>query len=82
VEGQAAYSLASEAIAFSAARDFPHWVAMGMQMQGVALAELGQWQEGLTRLKEGHVAYLATGAVLAREWRVAQIAKIQGKEDT
>jgi hypothetical protein len=78
-EGQAAYTLAGEAIAFSAARDFPHWVAMGMQMQGVALAELGQWQEGLTRLKEGHAAYLATGAVLAREWRVAQIAKIHGQ---
>jgi len=48
-------------------------------MRGLALAELGQWQEALTSQKEGHAAYAATGAVLGREWSVAQIARAYGQ---
>ncbi|HXG20603.1 MAG TPA: adenylate/guanylate cyclase domain-containing protein, partial [Methylomirabilota bacterium] len=81
-EGRAACAFADEAIAFSAARDFPHWVAMGTMMRGIALGELGQWQEGVTVLKQGNEAYWATGAVLGREWAISQVAKLhaQGRQ--
>ncbi len=63
-EGQAACTLAEEAIALSTAQDFPHWLAMALQRRGDALIELGQWEEGTTQLQQGREAYRATGAVL------------------
>jgi tetratricopeptide (TPR) repeat protein len=63
-EGQAALTLAEEAIALSTAQDFPQWLAVGLYMRGLALIELGQWEEGTAQLRQGLEAYRATGAVL------------------
>jgi len=63
-KGQAALTLAEEAIALSTAQDFPHWLAIGLYMRGLALIELGQWEEGTAQLRQGLEAYRATGAVL------------------
>jgi class 3 adenylate cyclase/tetratricopeptide (TPR) repeat protein len=61
-EGREAYALADEAIAFATQREFPHWIAMGLQRRGEALRLLGQWDEGTKQLRQGHEGYRATGA--------------------
>jgi tetratricopeptide (TPR) repeat protein len=61
-EGQEAYALADEAIAFSTEREFPHWIAMGLQRRGEALRLLGRWEEGTEQLRQGQEGYRATGA--------------------
>jgi tetratricopeptide (TPR) repeat protein len=63
-EGQAARTLAEEAIALATAQEFPHWLAIGQCVRGQALIELGQWEEGTAQLQQGIEAYRATGAVL------------------
>jgi tetratricopeptide (TPR) repeat protein len=78
-EGQAARTLADEAIAFSTAQDFPHWLAMGLQRRGEALIELGQWEEGTAQLQQGIEAYRATGAVLGtRGHNLAELGRGYG----
>jgi class 3 adenylate cyclase/tetratricopeptide (TPR) repeat protein len=78
-EGQAAYTLADEAIALSITQDFPHWLAMGLEMRGKALIELGQWEEGTAQLQQGIEAYRATGSVLGtRGGNFAELARGHG----
>jgi predicted ATPase len=74
-EGQRAYELADEAIAFATQHEFPHWVAMGLQMRGIALARLGQWEEGMRQLRQGVEAYQATGAIGGRDWALPELAR-------
>jgi class 3 adenylate cyclase/tetratricopeptide (TPR) repeat protein len=75
-EGQAAYALADEAMTLSAAQDFPHWLAMGLQMRGQALIELGQREEGIAQLQRGIEAYRATGALIGtRGCNVVELAR-------
>jgi predicted ATPase len=74
-EGQIAYELADEVIAFATQHEFPHWVAMGLQMRGNALARLGQWDEGMQQLREGVEAYQATGAIGGRDWALPELAR-------
>src|SRR5262249_35785058 len=78
-EGQAACALADEASTFSFTQDFPHWMAMGTMMRGWALAELRQWQEGISLMQQGIAGYWATGARLGRACWVAQVAKTLGQ---
>src|SRR5262245_5269582 len=81
-EGQVACTLADEAIALATAQDFPHWVAMGLQMRGQALLELGQCEEGTSQLQRGFEAYQATGALLGtRGWNVAELARGYADQD-
>ena len=78
-EGQAACTLADEAIALSTTQEFPHWLAMGQWMRGQALVELEQWEEGTAQLQQGLEAYRATGAMLStRESGLAELAKGYG----
>jgi tetratricopeptide (TPR) repeat protein len=74
-EGQTAYELADEVIAFSTQHEFPHWVAMGLQMRGNALARLDQWEEGMRQLRQGVEAYQATGAIGGRDWELPELAR-------
>ena len=74
-EGQIAYELADEVIAFSTQHEFPHWIAMGLQMRGNALARLGQWEEGMQQLRQGVEAYQATGAIGGRDWALPELAR-------
>ena len=75
MKGKAAYELADEVIAFSTQHEFPHWVAMGLQMRGNALARLGQWEEGMQQLRQGVEAYQATGAIGGRDWALPELAR-------
>jgi predicted ATPase len=78
-EGQAACTLAEEAIALSTLQEFPHWLAMGRWMRGQALVELGQWEEGTAQLQQGLEAYRATGAVIGvRGCGRAELARAYG----
>ena len=61
-EGRESYALADEAIAFSTEREFPHWVAMGLQRRGEALRLQGKWDDGTEQLRQGQEGYRATGA--------------------
>jgi class 3 adenylate cyclase/tetratricopeptide (TPR) repeat protein len=61
-EGREAYALADEAVVFSTEREFPHWIAMGLQRRGEALRLLGRWDEGTEQLRRGQEGYRATGA--------------------
>jgi len=74
-EGQRAYELADEVIAFATQHEFPHWVAMGLSMRGNALARLSQWEEGMHQLRQGMEAYEATGALGARTWALPELAR-------
>jgi predicted ATPase len=74
-EGQAAYELADEVIAFATQHEFPHWVAIGFQMRGNALVQLGQWEEGMKQLRWGVDAYQATGALVGRDWELTELAR-------
>jgi class 3 adenylate cyclase/tetratricopeptide (TPR) repeat protein len=61
-EGREAYALADEAVVFSTQREFPHWIAMGLQRRGEALRLLNHWEEGTNQLRQGLEGYRATGA--------------------
>jgi predicted ATPase len=61
-EGKAGYELAEEAITFATKQELPHWIAMGKNMRGKALVELGRWEAAVAQIKEGSEAYRATGA--------------------
>ena len=45
---------------------FPLWLALGTILQGWALAEQGQGEEGIAQIRQGLAAYRATGAELTR----------------
>ncbi len=52
---------------------------MGTILQGWALAEQGQGEEGITQMRQGLAAYQATGAEIARPYFLALLAEAYGK---
>ena len=73
-----AVDYADEAITLSAAQDFPHWLAMGLQRRGEALIELEQGKEGIAQIQQGLVACQSTGAQIARSRYLAMLAEAYG----
>src|SRR5262249_30751347 len=66
---------AEAAITLSADQEVPFWLAQGTCLQGWALAEQGQREEGVTRMRQGLSIYQATGAELGRPyWLVLPVA--------
>jgi len=45
-------------------QEFPQQLAQATPLQGWALAESGQWEEGITQIHQGLAAYRATGATI------------------
>jgi TOMM system kinase/cyclase fusion protein len=78
-EVQAAQRRAEELIVLSREQGFPVWLALGTAMQGWALAEQGQGEEGLAKLRQGITAYGATGAEMGQPQRLALLAEAHGK---
>ncbi|MBI3800143.1 MAG: AAA family ATPase, partial [Deltaproteobacteria bacterium] len=71
---------AAAAVTLSAEQDFPFWLAQGTCLQGWALAEQGQREEGMAQMHRGLSIYQATGAELGRPyWLVLPVAT-QGQE--
>src|SRR5207249_927920 len=75
---QAAQEQAETAVAFCIEQEFPFWLAWGTILQGWALAERGQGEEGITRLLQGLAAYQATGAEVVRPYFLALLAEAYG----
>jgi predicted ATPase len=55
---------AEAAVALATEQGFPLWAAGGTSVRGWALAMQGQGEEGIAQIRQGIVAYRATGAVL------------------
>jgi class 3 adenylate cyclase/predicted ATPase len=60
----AVHEQAEDAIALSTERGFPLWTAMGTILRGWALAMQGQDEEGMAQVRQGIIAFRATGAAL------------------
>ena len=61
-EGQAAREWAEALITLATEHEFAHWLGWGTMSLGWALAEQGQLEEGIARLKEGLATFRATGS--------------------
>src|SRR5262249_25953866 len=69
---------AEAAIRLAKEQGFPFWVSWGSVLRGWALAHQGQAQEGIEQLRQGFIAFHATGAELGRPHWLALLAEAQG----
>jgi predicted ATPase/DNA-binding winged helix-turn-helix (wHTH) protein len=70
-EGQAAKEQGEAVMALSDEQGFSQWLAQGTIVWGAALAEQGQEEEGMVRIRQGLAAHQAMGAGL---WRPCYLA--------
>jgi predicted ATPase len=76
---QAAQARATAAMALCTEQGFALYLARGIILQGWAMAEQGQGAAGLTQMRQGLVAYQATGAAVFRPYYLAFLAETYGK---
>src|SRR5438128_10517334 len=67
------------AMALCTAQGFALYLARGTILQGWAIAEQGQEAAGLAQMRQGLVAYQATGAEVFRPYYLASLAEAYGK---
>lgn len=65
---------ANAAIAFSEEREFVHYVAMAQILRGWAMAQQGEYGEGIAEIQEGLEKERATGALLFESYSLALLA--------
>jgi predicted ATPase len=70
---------AEAAVALCVEQGFPFWAAWGTVMRGWALAEQGTPEEGIATMREGLVAYEATGAGMGKTLFLSLLADAYGK---
>jgi class 3 adenylate cyclase/predicted ATPase len=76
--------LAETLLAFATEQVFPFFAAHSMVFRGWALVEHGQSEEGIAQLREGLIAYRATGAELeSSHWLglLAEVCRHTGKAE-
>jgi predicted ATPase len=78
-EAPAAQEQAEASIAFSREQGFALWVPGGTVLQGWALTEQGQVEEGIAHMRRGMAAWQATGAEVDRPYFLALLAEGYGK---
>ncbi|MBI3798431.1 MAG: hypothetical protein HY268_15895 [Deltaproteobacteria bacterium] len=78
-EGEAAREPAEALIALSLEQGFAFFLATGTMMQGWALAEGGQKEEGIAQMRQGLSGLQATGAELPRVVWAGPLAEAYGK---
>jgi predicted ATPase len=78
-EAHAAQRRAEAAITLCSEQGFPYWLAIGTILQGWALTEQGQREEGMAQMRLGLNAWLATGAELRRPYFLTLLAEAYGK---
>jgi class 3 adenylate cyclase/predicted ATPase len=78
-EGQAAQERAEATMTLSTEQGFALRLAQGTLFRGWALAEQGQGEEGIAQIRQGLVAWRATGAELDRPHFFALLAEAYGK---
>jgi predicted ATPase/DNA-binding winged helix-turn-helix (wHTH) protein len=76
---QAAQKRAAAAIALCTEQGFALYLARGTILRGWTMAEQGQGAAGLTQMRQGLVAYQATGAAVFRPYYLAFLAEACGK---
>ena len=77
-EGRAAQECAEAAIVLATEQGFPLWRAMGSVLRGWALAQQGQPREGIEQIRQGLMAFRATGAETLRPYFLALLAEAYG----
>jgi predicted ATPase len=78
-EEQTTQERAEAAIRLSVEQGFPLWRAGATIYKGWALAEQGQYKEGISLMREGIATWQATGAEVARPAWLAQLAEGYGQ---
>jgi predicted ATPase/DNA-binding winged helix-turn-helix (wHTH) protein len=78
-EGHLAHERAEAVIELAREQGFAYELALGMTMQGWALAEQGQGVEGIAQMHNGHIARQATGAIIVEPYFLALQAEAYGK---
>ncbi len=77
-EERAAQERAEAAHSLATAQGFPFWSAYSSILRGWALAHQGQAQEGIEQLRQGLIAFRATGAELLPPYFMALLAEAYG----
>ena len=77
-EGRAAQERAEAAISLATEQGFPLWRAAGSILRGWALAQQGQAREGSEQIRQGLLAFRATGSELLRPYWLALLAEAYG----
>jgi predicted ATPase len=78
-ESQAVSRQAETSLTLAHQHKFPLLMAMSMMFQGWVLAEQGQEDEGIERLRQGIAAFRATGAELLRPHFLSILAEAYGR---
>ena len=78
-EGRAAQERAELMVTISTEQEFPFFLGHGTILRGWALAEQEQREEGISQIRQGLVAYQATGGGLFRPYFLALLADTCGK---
>jgi predicted ATPase len=65
-------------IALSTEQGLAIWVAYGTVLQGWALAQQGQWKEGIAQMRRGYAAWRATGAEVDVPYFLVLLAESYG----
>jgi predicted ATPase len=74
-EAQAVQAQADTLLTLATVQGFPLYAGFGTCWRGWALAMQGQGAEGLTQLRQGMAAVLATGNTLSRPWCLVLLAE-------
>jgi predicted ATPase len=77
-EGRAAQECAEAALVLATEQGFPFWRALHSVLHGWALAHQGQAREGIEQMRQGLVAYRATGAETMRSYFLVLLAEVYG----
>jgi predicted ATPase/class 3 adenylate cyclase/ribosomal protein L40E len=77
-EAQLTQGRAEAAVTLSIEQGFPFWLAWGTILQGWALAEQGQREEGVAQIRQGLTAYRAIGGEMMRSQFLALLAEGHG----
>jgi predicted ATPase len=78
-EVRATHRRATELIELASEQGFPIWLPLGTAAQGWVLAEQGDVEGGIAKLRQGIDAYRATQAELGQPDRLRQLAAAYGK---
>jgi predicted ATPase len=76
-EPEAAQAYAEEGIVLCREQSFALWLGGVTAHRGWALAELGDVEEGLSEIRQGMNAWLATGAEVAKPYFLALLADVE-----
>jgi adenylate cyclase len=79
-EPRAVLACADLTVAIAAEQSFSFWHAGGTVMRGWALSERGSGPEGVTVLRQGLEAWLATESLTYHTYYLALLAEVLGKE--